>query len=103
MDTVINKISEVESAASAIMDEANDQKKAFAEAMNDKTIAFDHELEAETNKKLQALQTKMELEMQARLADQKEFVEHLLTKLEHNYEECHSQYVDRLFQALLEE
>lgn len=103
MDTVINKISEVESAASAIMDEANNQKKAFADSMNDKTLAFDRDLETETDKKLEALRTKMELEMKAKLAEQKEFAEHFMMKLEQNYDECHSQYVDRLFQELLEE
>jgi len=103
MDTVINKISEVESAASAIMDEANNQKKVFAESMNDKTMAFDRELEIETNKKLKALQAQMKTEMEARLAEQKDFVEHLLMKLEHNYEEHHNQYVERLFQQLLED
>ena len=103
MDTVINKISEVESAASAIMDDANNQKRRFAETMNEKTLAFDRQLEADTDKKLEEMRTGMEQEMKAKLSEQKEFVEQLLLKLEQNYDEGHSRYVDRLFQVLLEE
>ena len=40
MDTVIKQISEIESAAAAVMDAANGRKKAFAEEMAEKTAAF---------------------------------------------------------------
>ena len=48
MDTVIDKLSEIEAAAQAITDEANARKKAFAQEMDQKTKAFDAELEHET-------------------------------------------------------
>ena len=35
MDTVINRLSEIEAAAGAIVEEANARKKAFAEEMED--------------------------------------------------------------------
>ena len=38
MDTVINKLWEIEEAAGAITDEANVRKKAFAKEMEDKTF-----------------------------------------------------------------
>ena len=41
MDTVINKLWEIEEAAGAITDEANVRKKAFAKEMEDKTASFD--------------------------------------------------------------
>ncbi len=50
MDTVIEKISEIESAATAIMEDANERKKAFAKEMEERTAVFDAQLEAETNK-----------------------------------------------------
>ena len=40
MDTVINRLSEIEAAAGAIVEEANARKKAFAEEMDAKTAAF---------------------------------------------------------------
>ena len=45
MDTVINRLSEIEEAAGAIADEANVRKKAFAKEMEDKTASFDTDLE----------------------------------------------------------
>ena len=41
MDTVINRLSEIEAAAGAIVEEANVRKKAFAEEMDAKTAEFD--------------------------------------------------------------
>ena len=40
MDTVINKLWEIEEAAGAIADEANVRKKAFAKEMEDKTASL---------------------------------------------------------------
>ena len=48
MDTVINRLSEIETAARAIVEEANARKKAFAEEMDAKTAAFDKSVEQET-------------------------------------------------------
>ena len=52
MDTVIDKLSEIEAAAQAITDEANARKKAFAQEMDQKTKAFDAELEQETSARI---------------------------------------------------
>ena len=62
MDTVIKQISEIESAAAAVMDAANGRKKAFAEEMAEKTAAFDRELDSETEAKLQKIRAEMEVE-----------------------------------------
>lgn len=61
MDTVIKQISEIESAAAAVMDAANGRKKAFAEEMAEKTAAFDRELDSETEAKLQKFGQKWKL------------------------------------------
>ena len=62
MDTVIEKISEIESAATGIMEDANERKKAFAKEMEERTAAFDAQLEAETNKRIEELRARMEIE-----------------------------------------
>ena len=53
MDTVINRLSEIEAAAGAIVEEANARKKAFAEEMDAKTAAFDKSMEQETARRMQ--------------------------------------------------
>lgn len=103
MDNVIKKISEVESAASAIMDDANARKKAFAQEMEARTITFDKQMEAETEAKIQDLRSQIEVEMNEKLTKQKELAECIQSAMEQNYEKQHTAYVDKLFQALTEE
>jgi predicted outer membrane protein len=103
MDKVIEKISDIESAATSIMDNANERKKAFAKKMEENTVAFDSDLEAKTNKKIEALRTQMEVEMNRQLEKQLSDSKRILTTLEKRYEEQHSQYVEDLFQTMIKE
>lgn len=103
MDTVIKKISEVESAAAAIMDDANNRKKVFAEEMKVKNAAFDQQLDIETEKKLQDLRAQMEIKMNGKLEKQKDTARHIQTTLEQKYSNEHTAYVEKLFQDLTKE
>lgn len=103
MDTVLNKISEIESAASQIMEEANARKKAFARKMEEKTTAFDTELETETSKKISELRAQMEVDMKAKLSKQQSDADQVLKGMEENYKAHHSAYAKKLFHALTEE
>lgn len=103
MDTIINKISDIESAAAAIMDEANVRKKAFSDQMDEKTAAFDKELEAKTAAKLEELRSRMEVEMKKKLAEQKAAADKILELMEKNYESHHEAYARSLFQAMIKE
>ena len=48
MDTVINRLSDIEKAAVSVMDGASERKKQMAREMEEKTAAFDAQLEKET-------------------------------------------------------
>ena len=78
MDTVINKLWEIEEAAGAIADEANVRKKGSAKEMEDKTASFDAGLEQETAHRIADIGHKMEADMEAMLARQKSDFETLL-------------------------
>ena len=82
MDTVIEKISEIESAATSIMDNANERKKAFAKEMEERTAAFDRQLEAETGKKIEELRAAMEINMKDRLEKQRSDSDKALAAME---------------------
>nr|WP_024837846.1 hypothetical protein [Clostridium sp. 12(A)] len=103
MDKVIEKISDIESAATSIMDNANERKKAFAKEMEDRTAAFDSDLEVKTNKKIEALRNQLEVEMNRQLEKQLSDSKRILTTLETHFEEQHSQYVEDLFQTMIKE
>lgn len=103
MDTVIKQISEIESAAAAVMDAANGRKKAFAEEMAKKAAAFDRELDSETEAKLQKIRAEMEVEMDSKLSKQKSDAKKVLAWMEKNYENHHTEYVIQLFQSMIKE
>jgi len=103
MDTVIEKISEIESAATSIMDNANERKKAFAKDMEERTAAFDAQLEAETNKKIEELRAGMEINMNHRLEKQRSDSQKLLRAMEKRYEDHHTQYAENLFNTMIKE
>ena len=103
MDTVIEKISEIESAAASIMNDANERKKAFAKEMEERTVAFDEQLEAETNKKIEELQASMEISMNNRLEKQRNDSQKILEAMEQRFEDHHTQYVGELFNTMIKE
>ena len=103
MDTVIKKISEIEEAASSIMEAANIRKKAFAQELAKRTEDFDHQLDLMTEQQLTDLRARMETEMQAKLSKQQSDADQLLQQMESNYNEHHTEYANELFQSLIEE
>lgn len=103
MDNIISKISEIESAASSIMDSANDQKQILAKNMEAKTTAFDEALEKETSQALNRLRSGIEQEMEKQLHIEKAKAENLMSQLQALYDEHHTQYVQQLFEAMVKE
>ncbi|MCC8025038.1 MAG: ATPase [Clostridium sp.] len=103
MDTVINKLSEIEDAAGSIMDEAAVRKKAFAEEMEKRTEDFDAALEKETADEIARIQREMEADMNALLAKQTADCEALLKELDENYNQHHERYVKALFHQMIKE
>ena len=103
MDTVIEKISEIESAATAIMEDANERKMVFAREMEERTAAFDTQLEDETNKRIEELRARMEIEMNERLERQRNDSQNVLRAMDQRYQEHHTEYVEELFKKMIKE
>lgn len=103
MDTIIKKISEIEAAAVSVMDDANARKKAFAAEMEEKTAAFDRELDSQTGETIGKLRARMEVDMNSKLSKQKSDAEAMLARMEQNYKDHHETYAKDLFWSLIEE
>ncbi len=103
MNTVIKQISEIESAAASVMDDANARKKAFAQEMAEKTAAFDREAESQTQKKIQELRSRMEVEMESKLSRLKTEADAAAQWMEENYKAHHTDYAKALYQSLIKE
>lgn len=63
MDKIIDRLSDIEKAAGSLMDDAGVRKKALAKEMEEKTVAFDRELEQKTAARISCIQKQMEQEM----------------------------------------
>ena len=62
MDSIINKLTEIESAASAIVQHAEAEKSALDEKYDKKRMNFDKELEADTQQRIREIRDKLESE-----------------------------------------
>ena len=102
MNNMIDKLSDIEHDATAIMDAAYARKKEIAKEMEDKTSAFDKQLEADTAAKLSDLRAKMEVDMQTKLSKQKSDADKVLAMIEEDYHNNHETYARELFKAMIE-
>lgn len=103
MDTVINRLSDIEKAAVSVMDGAGERKKQMAREMEKKTAAFDARLEKETQDRISKIRGKMEEELQQELRQQKEDAKAMMARLEEAYEARHEEYAQALFENMIKE
>lgn len=79
------------------------EKKPLPKKWRKKTAAFDRELDSETEARLQKIRAEMEVEMDSKLSKQKSDANSVLTWMEKNYENHHTEYVMQLFQSMIKE
>ena len=99
MDTVINRLSDIEKAAVSVMDGASERKKQMAREMEEKTAAFDAQLEKENQDRI----SQMEEELQQELRQQSEDAKATMKRLEATYENRHEEYAQALFKNMIKE
>ena len=92
MDSIINKLTEIESAASAIVQHAEAEKSALDENFDKKRMDFDKELEADTQRQIQEIRDKLESQ-----ESQDE-----LNALQKEYDEKHSDYAHEILRRITE-
>ena len=103
MDTVINRLSDIEKAAVSVMDGAGERKKQMAREMEEKTAAFDAQLEKENQDRISQIRSKMEEELQQELRQQSEDAKATMKRLEDTYENRHEEYAQALFKNMIKE
>ena len=101
MDTVINRLSDIEKAAVSVMDGASERKKQMAREMEEKTAAFDAQLEKENQDRISQIRSKMEEELQQELRQQSEDAKATMKRLEATYENRHEEYAQALFKNMI--
>lgn len=102
MDSIVGKLSEIESAAVAIVDHAESQKAILENEMQEKRDRFDAELKANTEQRLLSIQNDLEGNMSHELDKLKQ--EHIATieSLNNEYKTKHEMYAHEIIKNITE-
>ena len=92
MDSIVNRLTEIEDAASAIVRHAEEQKDVLDQEYDKKRKAFDDELEEKTQARLDAIRRDLEKKTAAILDSQSGASETLIRDLQEEYAEKHTEY-----------
>ncbi len=96
MNQIIQRLSEVETAASSIIEEAGAKKKQMAKDQDARIAAFEKQVHEETEKKISEQQAVLEAKIEEELKAQKEELEKQLAHMDRIYEESHSAIAKQL-------
>lgn len=102
MDSIIGRLSEVESAAAAIVEHAEAQKALLDEKMKKKREDFERETTAETERKIAEIREKMERDMTSELERLKRENADALNAYRQEYEREHEAYAQEIIKRITE-
>ena len=86
MEQILNKLSEIEATANAIMQDAARQKQALSEEAEKQTKEFDASLEKETSDEIRKIREDLAREKDARINELRAETEDQLSRLDAYYE-----------------
>ncbi len=102
MDSIVKKLSEIESAASAIVAHAEAQKQALDREYLEKKKRFDADLEDKTSKKILDIQRDLAQKTDELLKAQIGGRNDTIAALEKEYEERHTLYAQAILKRITE-
>ena len=100
MNDIITRLSNIEDAASSIVEEANVQKKDIQAEMDSLREEWEQNLEQETQDRILSLQKEMEAATRKKLDDLRMASEKTLALLQASYEENHTRIVQELLEKI---
>ncbi len=102
MESIINKLTEIEDAASAIVQHAEEQKDALDKEYENKRRTFDEELEKQTQERLNTIRRELEKNTSNILESQSDASTETITALQQEYEEKHTEYAHEILRRITE-
>ena len=102
MDSIVNRLTEIEDAASAIVRHAEEQKDVLDQEYDKKRKAFDDELEEKTQARLDAIRRDLEKKTAAILDSQSGASETLIRDLQEEDAEKHTEYAREILRRITE-
>lgn len=102
MDSILNKLTEIESATVSIVQHAEAEKSILDEKYDEKRRQFDLELESETKKQIQAIQDDLQKKTSQILSSQSDESLAQIKALQKEYEENHTLYAQKILRKITE-
>lgn len=102
MDSIVKKLSEIESAAAAIVEHAEAQKSVLDKEFDLARRKFDNELEARTQDRIKKIRDELESNTTRLLDNQTGVNSDSIETLKKEYEEKHTQYALDILKRITE-
>ena len=103
MDTIVNQISEIETAAVKIMNESALQKKELEEEAKQRMEAYDAEVDQKTAEQIEGIRAKLDAEAEKELSSLREAAGKTILNLENEYAKNHEALAAAMVQQMIEE
>ena len=101
MEDIINKLAEIEAAASHIMEDVSEQKKQLAQQYEEAVQKFDANIDMEIKNRSDTIRQELEIQMKKELENQRNEAEQILTQLEAYYTKCHTNMAKEIYDRIL--
>ena len=102
MDAILDKLTEIENAASAIVRHAEEQKDVLGQEFDEKRKKFDEDLENKTKARLEKIREQLEKEQSRVLNSSSGASEDTICGLRKEYEEKHTEYAHEILRRITE-
>lgn len=102
MDSIVKKLSEIESAAAAIVRHAEEQKEVLDHEFREKRNQFDEELEKKTMEKINEIRSELEKTTSSLLDEQSGENNDSIALLKQQYEINHTKYAKDILKRMTE-
>ena len=100
MDSIVEKLSEIEATAQSIVEHAELQKPVMEKEIQEKRNEFDQELELETQKKIDAIRSKLKEKTDSVLAGQHEKNRSTIDSLIKDFDKNHTKYAQDILKHM---
>lgn len=101
METIAEKLSEIEMTARSIVDGAQEQKHQMEMKMQKQRDTFDADMEKETNEKILKIQSDLATNMEKLLKKQEEQNNNEIESLKQDFKEHHSEYARQILERVI--
>ena len=101
METIAEKLSEIEMTARSIVDGAQEQKHQMEMKMQKQRDTFDADMEKETNEKILKIQSDLATNMENLLKKQEEQNNNEIEALKQDFKEHHREYARQILERVI--